>query len=153
MTDLNRFLLEFLTMVRVRKPGRKSRPRTTAEKLLMAEMSQQLYAKMRTERWDKKRAAKELGVSLASFYNYLNQDDLPNYEIFKKAHDIWEFKFQYMDFGGKRAASRSITPAEFTRQTVLPFIESVRENDIEIIKAKPVSSDILQLTINIKFAG
>lgn len=137
----------------MKKRGRKKRPRTTAEKLLMAEMSQQLYGKMEQEGWDTKRASRELGVCLASFYNYLNQDDLAHYDLFKKAHDAWEFKFKHMDFGKKRATQPPQSEQENARQYVLPFIESVHENDIEVVRAKSVRSDTLQLTINIKFAG
>lgn len=118
----------------------------------MAEMSTQLYAKMDKERWNKKTAARELGVCLASFYNYLNQDDLASYDIFKKTHDAWMFQFKHMGFGDNQGAAPALQE-EYARQYVLPFIESVRENDIEVVKAKSVKSDTLQLTINIKFAG
>jgi hypothetical protein len=136
----------------LKKSGRKLRPRTTAEKLLMAEMSTQLYAKMKKEGWNKKKAARELGVCLASLYNYLNQNDLASYDIFKKTHDAWKFQFKHLDFGAKQRATPALQE-EYARQYVLPFIESVRENDIEVVRAKSVKSDTLQLTINIKFAG
>src|SRR5258707_13291445 len=117
----------------------------------MAEMSKQLHVKMEKEGGDKRTAAKKLGVCLASFYNYLNQDDLASYDIFRKTHDAWKFQFKHLDFGERQHAAPAVE--EYTRQYVLPFIESVRENDIEVVRTKSVRSDTLQLTINIKFAG
>lgn len=70
-------------------------------------------------------------MCLASFHNYLNQDDLARYDIFRKTHDIWKFQFKHLDFGERQ---RAALEEEYTRQYVLPFIESVRENDIEIVK-------------------
>ncbi len=118
----------------------------------MAEVSQKLYKKMEDDGWNAETAAKKLKVSRASFYNYLNQNDLPRFEILKRAHDLWGIKFKYVDFGAQRKSS-SPSETDQPRQYVLPFIESVRENDIEIIQAKPVKPDTLQLTVNIKFAG
>jgi transcriptional regulator with XRE-family HTH domain len=134
-----------------KKPGRKLRPRTTAEKLLMVEVSEKFEKVMEDNGWNVERAAKELEVSRASFYNYWNKNDLPSFEVLKRAHDRWGLNFKHIDFG---ATSRQSFPtAEEPRQYVLPFIESVRERDVEVIKAKSVKPDTLQLTVNIKFAG
>jgi dihydropteroate synthase len=133
------------------KRGRKLRPRTTAEKLLMVEVSEKFGKVMEERGWNVERAAKELEVSRASFYNYCNKDDLASFEVLKRAHDRWGLNFRYIDFG---ANSRNSSPTtEESRQYVLPFIEGVRERDIEIIKTKSVKPDTLQLTVNIKFAG
>lgn len=139
-------------MPRGGKGGRKKRARTFAEKLLMSELSDQLYGKMKSEGWDKKRLARELGVCLATAYNYLNQDDLAGHGIFRKTHEDWDFQFRYLDFGDRPA---SLPRAEElrSRQYVMQFLESVRENDVEVIKTKPVKSDTLQLTIQVKFSG
>jgi transcriptional regulator with XRE-family HTH domain len=134
-----------------KKRGRKPRPRTTAEKLLMVEVSEKFETLMEERGWSVERAAKELEVSRASFYNYCNKSDLASFEVLKKAHDRWGLKFKYIDFG---ANSRQSSPTtEEPRQYVLPFIANVRERDVEIIKAKSVKPDTLQLTVNIKFAG
>lgn len=133
------------------KRGRKLRPRTTAEKLLMVEVSEKFEKVMKDRAWNVERAAKELGVSRASFYNYWNRNDLPSFEILKRAHDRWGLNFKHIDFG---VNSRQSAPtAEEPRQYVLPFIDGVRERDVEIIKTKSVKPDTLQLTVNIKFAG
>jgi transcriptional regulator with XRE-family HTH domain len=135
-----------------RKPGRKRRARTTAEKLLMAEVALKFEAKMNKERWNAEKAAKKLQVSRASFYNYLRKKDLPSFEVLKRAHDLWDLSFQYIDFGSA-AAKTAPSEDEQPRQYVLPFIEGVSEGDVEVIRAKPVKPDTLQLTVNIRFAG
>ena len=136
-----------------KKRGRKTRPRTTAEKLLLAEISKKLYALMDDRKWKRvATAARQLKISPASMYNYLKKDDLASFEVLKRIHDEWGVEFEYLNFGEK-ATVRAPSEAEQPRQYILPFIESVRETDIRIIKAKSVKPDTLQLTINIKFAG
>ncbi|HEY1528245.1 MAG TPA: hypothetical protein VGH51_18615 [Candidatus Angelobacter sp.] len=133
------------------KVGRKRKPRTTAEKLLMTEVSEKFGKVMEDRGWNAERAAKELDVSRASFYNYCNKNDLASFEVLKRAHDRWGLNFKYIDFGANSRHSSS--PPEEHRQYVLPFIDNVRERDVEIIKTKSVKPDTLQLTVNIKFAG
>ena len=134
-----------------RKRGRKKRPRTTAEKLLLAEFSEKLLGKMKAENWDAKRTARELSISLASFYNYKKKSDLPRYEILKRAHDLWGWSFKHIDFAERSA--RAPSESEQPRQYVLPFIENVRESDIQIVRAKPVKPDCLELTVQIRFVS
>jgi transcriptional regulator with XRE-family HTH domain len=133
------------------KRGRKKRPRTTAEKLLMAEFSEKLCDKMKEEGWTAKRTAKELKICPASFYNYRNKTDLPSYEVLKRAHDRWGWNFKYIDFAEQSA--RAPSEAEQPRQYVLPFIENVQERDIQVIRAKAVKPDCLELTVQIRFAS
>jgi hypothetical protein len=122
-----------------------------AEKLLLTEFSEKLYAKMDETGWNAKKTAEELGVSVASFYNYRNRTDLPSYEVLKRSHDRWGWKFRYIDFaeGTGRAPSESQQP----RQYVLPFIENVHESDIQVIRAKAVKPDSLELTVQIRFVS
>jgi hypothetical protein len=134
-----------------KKRGRKKRARTTAEKLLMGEFSDKLRGKMKSEGWNAKRTARELDVCLASFYNYRNRKDLPSYEILKRAHDRWGWNFQYIDFAERYAKAPS--DSEQPRQYVLPFIENVHESDIQVIRAKPVKPDLLELTVQIRFGS
>jgi hypothetical protein len=117
----------------------------------MGEFSDNLYAKMRETGWNMKRTAKELGVSLASLYNYRNKTDLPSNEVLKRAHDLWGWNFQYIDFA--KGAGRAPSESEQPRQYVLPFIENVHEGDIQVIRAKAVKPDSLQLTVQIRFVG
>ena len=138
-------------MPRQAKRGRKKRARTTAEKLLMTEFSRKLHDKMKEKRWNAATAAHELKVSLASFYNYLNKTNLASYEILKRAHDSWGWNFQYIDFAAPSGKAPSET--EQPRQYVLPFIENVHESDIQVIRAKAVKPDSLELTVQIRFAS
>jgi hypothetical protein len=133
-----------------RKRGRKKRPRTTAEKLLLTEVSEKFGAKKAT--MGAGAAARDLKVSLASFYNYINKKDLPSFEVLKRAHDLWKQDFSYIDFG---STSRTLSPSERDqpRQYVLPFIKGIHENDIEVVRAKAVKPDSLILTIKIRFAS
>jgi hypothetical protein len=124
----------------------------------MAEFSQKLYGVLKARGWDQQKggkdlASKELGVSRASFYNYLNRKDLAGLEVQRRAHDLWGVKSDYINFGHTGSPPASAIHEDKTRQYVLPFIQSVRENDIEIVRTKPIRPDTLQLTVNIKFAG
>ncbi len=140
-------------MPRKPKLGRKIRARTTAEKLLLAEISKKLYALMGDRKWKRvATAARELKVSRASMYNYLKKNDLASFEVLKRIHDEWGVEFEYLNFGAQ-AKTHAPSEAEHPRQFILPFIEGVRETDIRIIRAKSVRPDTLQLTISIKFAG
>jgi transcriptional regulator with XRE-family HTH domain len=135
-----------------KKPGRKKRPRTTAEKLLMNEFAEKLASLMQDRRLSVEAAARELGVSRASLYNYRNKNDLAGFEVLKRAHDLWDFTFQYVDFA---VGARRLAPSEEDRprQYVLSFIQGVQERDVEVVRAKPVKPDTLQLTVNIRFVG
>ena len=132
------------------KRGRKSRPRTTAEKRLMVEVSRKF--RIYQKKWGAEAAAKEIKVSRASFYNYLAKEDLPSFEVLKRAHDVWGLNFKHIDFGASAGRSTA-SPMEEPRQYVLPFIEGVREKDVQVIHAKPVKPDTLELTVQIRFAG
>ena len=120
----------------------------------MVEIRDKFRKTMADKKWDVARAARELGVCRASFYNYLKayNADLPSMEVLKRAHDLWGLNFTNIDFG---APGKSTSPSETEqpRQYVLPFIQSVREQDIEIVKTKSVKPDTLQLIVNIRFAG
>jgi len=117
----------------------------------MGEFSDKLCDKMREEHWDAKRAAHELGICLASFYNYRNKNALPSYEILKRSHDLWGWNFQYVDFGERYAKAPS--ESEQPRQYVLPFIQNVHKNDVQIVRAKAVKPDALELTVQIRFGS
>lgn len=97
------------------------------------------------------RSASELKISLASFYNYRNKTDLPSYEVLKRADDIWGWNSRYIDFAERSASAPS--EEEQPRQYVLPFSESIREDDIQVIRAKAVKPDSLELTVQIRFVS
>ena len=99
-----------------------------------------------------KAAARDLKVSLASFYNYINKDDLPTFDVLKRAHDLWNENFTYIDFGST-SRTPSLSKEDQPRQYVLPFISGVRQSDIQVIRAKAVKPDSLLVTLKIKFVG
>jgi hypothetical protein len=117
----------------------------------MGEFSDKLREKMAREGWGAKRVAHELDICLASFYNYRNRKDLPSYEVLKRSHDRWGWNFQYIDFAERYAKAPS--DLEQPRQYVLPFIENVRESDVQVIRAKSVKPDSLELTVQIRFGS
>ena len=134
-----------------RKRGRKKRPRTTAEKLLMSEFSEKLDARLGEKGWNARRVAKELSISLASVYNYWHKTDLPGYEVLKRTHDLWGWKFKHIDFA--ESSARAPSETEEPRQYVLPFIRNIHESDIQVVRAKPVKPDRLELTVQIRFVS
>jgi len=96
-----------------------------------------------------KRAAAELEVSLASFYNYINGTDLPRIEVLKTAQEKWKTKFQYLD----PSEIMRIRNLESPKQLLLPFLSSVRQEDVEVVAIGPKRSNVLQVTLNIRFSA
>lgn len=124
----------------------------------MAEFSAKLAELLKAKGWDKvkggkEKAASQLDVSRASFYNYLNKNDLPSFEVLKRAYEKWGMTFEHIDFGSARSSRHVPSEEESPRQYVLPFLQAVRGEDVEVVRAKTVKPDTLQLTVNIRFAG
>ncbi len=133
------------------KRGRKKRERTTAEKLVMKEVRDQLLSKL--EGWTVEGAAEDLKVSRATLYNYRKEisdnTPVPTYEILRRMHERWGFKFQYIDFGHPRRPSISLDK----QQTKFEFLEGVDPSNIEVTSAKPMGRDTLELVVHIRFAS
>lgn len=131
--------------------GRK--PHGNAEMLLMAEISVGLKQYRKTKEWDVKTAAKELGVSTKSFYKYESEDDVPRFEILQKLHEwgivksLDRYQVKALEERRKR---RPKTPEG---QLLLPFIEALRQEDVEILKVIPRKPNAVELLVKIKFAG
>src|SRR5258707_699645 len=117
--------------------GRK--PHSHAELLLMADVSAK-FARVLSDRKDwmvakAEKAAKELGVSRASFYNYLRKHDLPRYEILQRASRLWNLRFEQLDC---TVEQRPLKPSPAPEvQLTLPFIEALRQQDVTVIKVIP----------------
>jgi transcriptional regulator with XRE-family HTH domain len=133
-------------------PGRKARARSASEKLWMNEFSIQLDSLLSKPGWTRERVMKELGVSSASLYNYKNEEDLPSFDLLKRAHEKLGFSFSYTDFKFTPRSKRR-TRNRFDQQPILPFIESVQRDDIQVVGKKTVGRDTLELTVQIRFAG
>jgi hypothetical protein len=95
-----------------------------------------------------KEAAKQLNVSLASFYNYVKGTDLPKMEVLRDAQDIWKVKWELIN-PAEILKTRSVATAE---QLLLPFIRSVREQDIEIVEVTAGHDSTLRVMLRIRFA-
>src|SRR5713101_3672072 len=122
----------------MKRRGHKHSP---GEKDLMAQVGD-VFTKKKLE-LGAKRAAKELGVSLPSFYNYADGTDLPRMEILLKAQEEWTVKWKHLD-PSKILSTRKLAPAE---QLLLP-LHTVRAKDIEVVAIGPKKSNILQVTLN-----
>ncbi|MGH9602802.1 MAG: hypothetical protein ACRD24_10485, partial [Terriglobales bacterium] len=98
-------------------------------------------------------AAKEMGVCLASFYNYVNGKDLPRFEILKRAHQKWNSKFDHIDFEAVLPEYKGARELPEEKQYVLPFIESVREEDVAIVDVRAKRPNSLEVRLKIRFAS
>jgi hypothetical protein len=95
------------------------------------------------------RAARELGVCLASFYNYVNGKTLPDLEVLRNAHVEWGIVWRYMDFSEIMRKQK----VESAEQLVLGFLQAVREEDIEIIKVDREGANLLKVALTIRFSA
>jgi hypothetical protein len=141
-----------------KKRGRKPRVLRPVEKIWLKEFSDQLselVEKRGRSAQAMEAVAKELHICRASLYNYLRKTDppMPSYSVLEQAHRALEFKFRNPYFSlapqDKPRAQR-----ELPKQGVLPFLESIQKDDVEVLRAKPVKSEnALELTIQIRFTG
>ena len=101
-----------------------------------------------------RKAARQLNVSLASFYKYVAGSDLPRMEVLKKAREEWGIKWALID-PAEILQSRKIQSAE---QYALSFLETLREEDVEVSEVKPAKrgpqkESVLQITLKIRFTA
>lgn len=125
----------------------RGRKHSAATKFLMAQVAREFRRKK--DELGARRAAADLNVSLASFYNYVNGTDLPRIEVLKEAKEKWKISWQLID-PSQIMQTQNLTAAE---QLLLPFLRSVREDDVEIVAIGPKRSNLLQVTLNIRFSA
>jgi transcriptional regulator with XRE-family HTH domain len=75
-----------------------------------------------------KEAADQLGVCRASFYKYLKGETLPDFEVLRKAHNVWGIKWKYIDTSEILPIRRVQTP----EQAVFSFLRAMNEDSVEI---------------------
>lgn len=119
---------------------------TFAEKLLMKQIAEEFTA--RKTKLGAREAAKQLGVSLASFYNYAAGSDLPRVEVLRTAHRKWNIKWDLIDTSTLLKAAKPIS----AQQLLLPLIRSVREEDVEVIEVVGGNDSSLRVMLKIRFA-
>ncbi len=122
-----------------------------AEKLLKTKVGEEFTKVKETK--GAKVAAKELGVCLASFYKYAKGDDLPRFEVLRKAHEQWNCHFEHIDFDAILPRYRGKAEDGDEKQYVLPFIEGVREKDVTIVDVEAKRPNSLELRLKIRFAS
>ena len=93
-------------------------------------------------------AAAELKVPLSCFYKYLKGTDLPGLEVLRRAQEIWKIKWNLVD--PTELVSRQKKPVS-AEQLLLPLIQSVREEDIEIVEVAAGKDSCLRVMLKIRF--
>lgn len=110
-------------------------------------------AEVFTNKWQElgtaKKAAKELGVNLKSFYNYAHGTDLPRVEVLRDAHRKWGIKWDLMDAS---VLFRRLKP-KTQEQFLLPLIQAVREEDVEVVEVVTGSDSCLRVKLEIRFSS
>ena len=120
---------------------------TFAERQLMKQVAEVFSAKKRKP-WGARAAAKELGISLASFYNYANGTDLPRLEVLKRAHKKWKVDWILIDM------STLVRVREYERFKQLPLpLEELSEKDVTVTKIDCVGKNVLRVSLKIHFAA
>jgi hypothetical protein len=121
---------------------------TYAETLLMKQVAAEFTRKKR-EIGSAKRAAKELGVKLKSFYKYAAGTNLPRVEVLRTANIKWGIKWDLIDTSALFRTAKPIS----AEQLLLPLIRSVREEDVEVIEVVPAGDSCLRVMLRIKFTA
>jgi hypothetical protein len=124
--------------------GRRHSPEA---RFLLSQVSRE-FAKKKDE-LGARTAARQLNVSLASFYNYVKGTDLPKMEVLRDAQEIWKVKWELIN-PAEILKTRSVATPE---QLLLPFIRSVREQDIEIVEVTAGNDSSLRVMLRIKFTA
>jgi len=124
--------------------GRKD---SAGEKHLKAQVAK-VFTKKLQEPGGAKTAAKELRISLASFYKYAKGDDLPRMEVLRDAQEKWDgVKWDLIDVSQITQKKKIVSPEQF----VLSFLQEVREEDVQVAKIGPKGARVLQVLLNINF--
>lgn len=121
--------------------------RTPGEKELLKQV-----ADVFSEKWKElgtaTRAAKELGINPKSFYKYAHGDDLPRIEVLRAAQRKWKnVRWKFFDQATLFGNAKPVAP----EQLLLPLIQSVRQEDIEI-EILPGTESSLQVRLKINFS-
>lgn len=96
-----------------------------------------------------KEAAKQLGVSLPSFYNYVAGTDLPRMEVLRRAHKRWAIRWEHIDSSQFISTLSVASPEQF----VLPFLDSVQEKDVRVARIRREGKNTLRVAFEIRFTA
>jgi hypothetical protein len=123
--------------------AQKGRKRPAGAKHLLAQVSKVFKAKK--DAVGAKKAAEQLGICLASFYKYVNGENVPDIDVLRAATDKWGIKWEYLDPYEILSRKKMKTP----EQMVFSFLAAMKEDDIEVIEVSPDGST-LQIVFKIK---
>jgi len=107
------------------------------------------YFKERKDELGAKKAAEELGVGLASFYNYVSGKTLPDMRVLRKAHEKWGITWKHMDFSEIMPKRNIRTPEQLT----LELLRKVSDDDIEVVLVGHEAPNSLRVALKIRFAS
>lgn len=125
---------------------RKQGPRHTyAERQLMRQVADEF--KKKKEELGAREAARQLGVSLPSFYNYVKGTDLPRNDVLLIAHQEWKVKWEHLD------PSAILKTRKVTAEQLPLSLTSIRTQDVKIIAIGPKKSNVLSLRVEIRFSA
>jgi hypothetical protein len=125
---------------------RKQGPRHTyAERQLMRQVADEF--KKKKEELGAREAARQLGVSLPSFYNYVKGTDLPRNDVLLIAHQEWKVQWEHLD------PSAILKTRKVTAEQLPLSLTSIRTQDVKIIAIGPKKSNVLSLRVEIRFSA
>jgi hypothetical protein len=125
---------------------RRGPKRTPGERELLKQVAEE-FSKKWKEFGTAAEAAKELGINPKSFYKYAHGDDLPRIEVLRAAQRKWNVRWKFFD---QSALFKNAKPA-VPEQLLLPLLQSVRQEDIEI-EILPGTESSLQVRLKINFS-
>lgn len=127
------------------KRENRGRKRPPDAELILAQVKRE-FASKKKELGSVEAAAKELEVSVPSFYNYLNGKTVPDLEVLRKAADRWRIKWKHIDFTEVMRKRRVSTE----QQMAFEFLDAVQVNDVEIMQVDRHGSE-LRMAVKIRF--
>ena len=104
------------------------------------------FSQKKEELGSVRRAAKELQVCVSSFYKYMAGQNVPDMDVLRRATEKWGIKWKYLD------PSEVLRPLKMksTEQLVFSFLNSMDEEDIEVVEVGPDSANVLQVILKIR---
>jgi hypothetical protein len=129
---------------RTGKPGRK---RPAGEAHLLKQVEKVFSDKK--EELGAQGAADDLGIGLASLYNYAGGKTIPDMKVLQKVVEKWKIRWDYLDPAEVLRTKKVDSPEQY----VLNFLEEIRPKDIEVVKVGPKGVDSLHITLKIRFSA
>jgi len=120
---------------------------TYAEKQLMKQVAE-VFSRKWQEFGTVKAAAKALGVNPKSFYKYAHGTDLPRVEVLMAAQKKWGIEWGLIDAS---VSFKKLNP-KTQQQLLLPFIQSIREEDVEVMEVITGGDSSLRVNLRIRFS-